>query len=356
MNTQASGNTGSLFGWLVVLAAVAASGCGGSDSPAGAATRVVVYCAHDREFAEEILNEFGRSTGMEVMVRYDTEANKAVGLYEDLMREATQPRCDVHWNNEILATIRLQKQGLLAPYASSAGSGLPPKYRAADATWHGFAARARVILVNTELAAKKDWPVGLADLTRPHWRGRVAMAKPQFGTTASEAACLFQAWGEEKARAFYKDIHANGVHLVPGNKQVAVGVGRGQFAAGLTDTDDAMAEVEAGKPVALIFPDQASPAGSRRGTLFLPNTVAVIRGCPNPEGARRLVDFLLSPEVEAKLAACKSRQIPLNPAVRAKLPREMAPLRTARPLEVDYAQAADLWPKVQAFLTREFAR
>jgi iron(III) transport system substrate-binding protein len=326
--------------------------------------RLVVYCAHDREFAEEILEDFARASGLEVLPRYDTEANKAVGLYEDLIRESERPRCDVHWNNEILATIRLQKRGLLEPYRSPAAAAfgsLPPQFRADDDSWHAFAARARIILVNTELVPKRDWPAGLKDLTQPRWRNRLALAKPQFGTTATEATCLFQAWGEEAGRAFYKKLKMNGVHIVAGNKQVAVGVGQGQFAAGLTDTDDAMAEIDAGRPVAIIFPDRAatvpgSTEAEKRGTLFLPNTVAVIRGCPHPDGARKLVDFLLSPEVEAKLAACKSRQIPLNPSVRAALPKEIETPRTVRSLAVDFAGAAELWPDVQSFLVREFAR
>src|SRR6516164_9253980 len=278
---------------------IAFAGCGNSEPDSG---RVVVYCAHDREFAEEILEDFSRQTGLKVLARYDTEANKAVGLYEDLVREKARPRCDVHWNNEILATIRLQEQGMLQPYASPAAEPFPEAFKAADHSWHAFAARARILLINTKLVSKSDQPTSLRDLTGAAWKGRVAMAKPQFGTTASEAACLFQAWGQEKARALYKDLHANSVHLVAGNKQVAVGVGQGQFAAGLTDTDDAMAEVEAGNPVALVYPDAAADKNSKFGTLFLPNTVAVIRGCPNREGAKKLVDFLLSPEVEAKLA------------------------------------------------------
>src|ERR1019366_2421809 len=67
-------------------------------------SRVVVYCAHDREFANDILKQFAQESGLAVDISYDTEANKSVGLYDNLVREASQPRCDVHWNNEILAT------------------------------------------------------------------------------------------------------------------------------------------------------------------------------------------------------------------------------------------------------------
>jgi iron(III) transport system substrate-binding protein len=338
--------------FLLALLVLPLSGC--SCQP-----RVVVYCAHDREFSESILHDFTAQTNLRIAPRFDNEANKAVGLYEDLIREASAPRCDVHWNNEILATIRLQRKGLLAPYQSPAAKPFPAVFKARDHTWTAFAARARVLLLNTEVMAKRgiprvQWPRCLEDLTDKRWEGQVAMAKPFAGTTATQAACLFQAWGKEDAKKFYKALRANGVKLVAGNKQVAEGVGQGQFAVGLTDTDDAMLEVDAKHPVEIIFPDADAPRDSRRGVLFIPNTVAVIEGCPNPVGARQLVDYLLSPEVETKLAKSGSRQIPLNPNVKADLPPQMRTPAQVTVLPVDFERAADLWEETQAFLKEQF--
>jgi iron(III) transport system substrate-binding protein len=317
---------------------------------------VVLYCSQDREFAEEVLQDFHTQTGIAVLPRFDTEANKSVSLYHDLVREADHPRCDVHWNNEIIATIRLQKKGLLEPYASPAAKPFPEQFKARDHTWHAFAARARILIVNTRLVPMKERPRSILDLTQPKWKGKIALAKPQFGTTATHAACLFQSWGAKKAKKFFRDLKDNDVRLVAGNKQVAEGVGNGKFAFGLTDTDDAMAEVRAGNPVEIIFPDQDKHGEFSTGTLFLPNTLALIRGSPNPEGGKKLIDFLLSPEVEKKLALSESAQIPLNPQVRVQLPPQMAPARTARQMHVDFAAAAELWEESQAFLTRLFGR
>jgi iron(III) transport system substrate-binding protein len=124
---------------------------------------------------------------------------------------------------------------------------------------------------------------------------------------------------------------------------------------GLTDTDDAFGELEAGRPVALIFPDRDAAPDSKLGVLFIPNTVAILKGSPNPHGARKLVDYLLSPEVEAALAKSGSKQIPLNPNAKAELPKEMEEARTARRLPVDFERAAELWEEVQTFLRAEFA-
>ena len=139
----------------------------------------------------------------------------------------------------------------------------PTTFKAKDGTWYGFAARARIIIVNTKLVPEADRPKGIKDLLDPKWKGKIGIAKPLFGTTATHAACLFAAWGDEKAKAFFRDLKANGVQVFSGNKQVATAVGSGQIAFGMTDTDDAMGEIDAGSPVAIIYPDR-DPGSSAR--------------------------------------------------------------------------------------------
>jgi iron(III) transport system substrate-binding protein len=338
---------------LALMAGLTLTGCPRSRP------RVVLYCAQDRDFAVGVLKEFTGDTGLDVTPKFDTEANKSVGLYNEIVAEKGRPRCDVFWNNEILNTIRLQQQGLLEPYDSPAAKPYPDWARAKDHTWHAFAGRARVLIVNTKLLAEKDHPKSLLDLTQPRYKGKVVMAKPQFGTTATQAACLFEVLGEEKARTFFTGLKANDVHLAPGNKQVAEWVGRGRTSTGkpavigTTDTDDAIDEVRARRDVAILFPDSAG--GGRMGTLFIPNTLMRIKGSPNADGAKKLIDYLLGPEVEKKLAEGPSAQIPLNPEVEAKLPPAIEAGRKAKAMRVDWLKAAELWDKSQEFLTREFA-
>jgi len=339
----------SIRSWMLpVLILSFVAGC------AGPRERVIVYSAQDPEFADELFRSFSARTGIATDAKYDTEANKSVSLYAELVNEKDRPRCDVWWNNEILGTIRLDRQGLLEPYASSAAEGYPASTHSANHTWQAFASRPRVLLVNTDLVAKKDWPASILDLTQPKWKNLVALAKPQFGTTATQAACLFEVLGPAKAKEYYLGLKNNGVHIVAGNKQVAEGVSSGQFAVGMTDGDDAIIEVEAKRPVTIIFPDADRPKSDRMGTLFIPNTLSVIKGASHDVTAHRLVDYLLSPQVEEKLAQAQSHQFPMNPKAHGKLP---AQFRTdAKPMDVNFEKAADLWDETQKFLRDECAR
>jgi len=313
-------------------------------------SEVVVYTALDSEFSTPILHRFTAASDITVLPKFDAESTKTIGLAEAIMAEKDRPRCDVFWNNEILHTLRLKRLGLLDAYQPPIAKEYPAAYRDPEGYWHGFAARARVLIVNTKLVSKRERPTSILALADPKWRGRVAMAKPLFGTTATHAACLFTLWGDRRAKEFFQKVKRNDVQILSGNKQVAMAVAGGRAAFGLTDTDDAIGELEKGMPVAIVYPDQE--AGGL-GTLFIPNTLAIIRGGPNPAAARRLVDYLLSPEVEAILAAGPSAQIPLNPNVQA--PDRVKTPRTIRAMKVDFNDAAEKWDAAAKFLRDEFA-
>jgi len=320
-------------------------GCWSSSAP-----EVIVYTALDSEFSEPILKDFTAEKGIAVRAKFDVESTKTVGLTNAIFAESGRPRCDVFWNNEILHTLRLEQEDLLDVYRPPIAKEYPESARSPEGTWHGFAARARVLIVNKRIAADQR-PTSIHDLTDPKWKGRACIAKPLFGSTATHAACLFAYWGDEKAKDFFRRVKANDVAILSGNKQVAVAVAAGEYAFGLTDTDDAVIEIKSAEPAtaAIVYPDQGEDG---IGTLFFPNTLAIIKGGPNAEHARRLVDYLLSRQIEARLAAGRSAQIPLNPNVEAETQVETP--RTIKAMRVDFPTAAEKWDTVSAFLKAEF--
>jgi iron(III) transport system substrate-binding protein len=276
----------------------------------GQQAAVVVYTALDQIYSEPILQEFEIQTGIKVKVMYDTEAAKTVGLVNKIIAEKDNPQCDVFWNNEFLRTIVLQEKGLLQPYVSPAAADIPDEFKDPDGFWTGFAARTRVIIYNTELVDSSEAPRSIFDFLDPRWRSEAGIAKPLFGTTASHVAALYQSLGFEKARAFLVALKKNNVRVFDGNAVVKNMVGDGEVKIGLTDSDDANIGLEQGKPIAIIYPDQDS-----LGTFFIPNTVCMIKDCPHPDAARKLIDFLLSRKVEETLSTSLSQQIPVRDGI-----------------------------------------
>ena len=292
---------------------------GGSDS-------LVVYCAHDSVYADQILKEFERQTGIHVDVRYDTEATKSLGLINLILQERRQPRCDVFWNNELLGTMDLQSQGVLEPYRGTGWKRLPDKYRDADGHWVGFGARLRVMIVNARQISADEETVQSLFAFEP---SRAAVAKPLFGTTLTHYTVLWREWGPERLKDWHRDLRLRGVREVDGNGAVKDLVAQGVCDAGLTDTDDFFVAIDDGRPVEMlpvrlpVEPHADTDREPRTATICIPNTAAIIRGTKQREAARKLVDFLASAETELALARSKSRQVPLGPVDEAQLPDEV---------------------------------
>ena len=87
------------------------------------------------------------------------------------------------------------------------------------------------------------------------------------------------------------------VRIVDGNSVVRDLVARGDVKVGLTDTDDVNVALEDGQPIAMVLPDKDG-----LGVPVMPNMVSLIANAPHPADARRLIDYLLSPDVERQLA------------------------------------------------------
>lgn len=314
---------------------------------------VIVYSALDEDFAYPILDAFERSIDNQcgVVAKYDVESTKTVGLAQQIIAEAESPRCDVFWNNEILHTVRLQKKGLLEPHAWNVPRDWPADMIASDGTWCGFAARARVLLINTKRLPDPDqWPTSVAELADPKWANDCAMARPLFGTTATHFAVMREQIGSDATLELLRTIKAN-ASIVSGNKQVAQAVSAGRVAWGLTDTDDAFIEVELGYPVDIVFPDQQP---SQPGTLRIPNTVAILKGAPHPVAAGQLVDYLVTPQTEDRLAMGRSSQIQIHRDV--KFPPPVLPTTPVRWMRVDFEAAAEGWTEWANTLVTIFAR
>lgn len=297
---------GAVAGVLLALAAFVTS-CAKGD-----ANEVVVYCALDQVFSEDLLRQFEKESGIRIRAEFDVEASKTVGLVKRIREEKNRPRCDVFWNNEVAHTVSLANEGLLASYASPSAADIPAAFKDAQDRWTGFAARARVFIVNTELA-KPEEIHGLADLVDPKWKGKVCMARPLTGTTLTHVTALYAMRGEAWTNDFLGKVASAEVNLVTGNGHVMRLVREGQMAWGLTDTDDFNVARMAGYPVAMVYPDQEDAAhADAAGTLLIPNSVCVLKDAPHPEQARKLVDFILSKRVEEALARADGAQIPVR--------------------------------------------
>jgi iron(III) transport system substrate-binding protein len=322
--------------WVPVLAGVALIGavaCGSRGSDSSAARTVTIYVSTDRVFSEPILREYERRTGVLVNAVYDTEETKSTGLANRLIAERNRPQADVFWSNEPVRTLVLKSRHVLAPYRAPNAAGIPAALIDPEGYWTGFSARIRVIAYNTKQVKPEEAPRSVLELADPKWKGEVAIADPRFGSTSFHVAALYAVLGDEKVDTFFRALKDNQVRVVDGNSVVRDLVVRGDVKVGLTDTDDVNVAIERGQPIAMVLPDKDG-----LGVPVMPNMVSLIANAPHPEEGRKLIDYLLSPDVERMLAQSEAVQIPLHTGVPG--PKNIPAIDSFKPMTLDYAKAA----------------
>lgn len=327
----------------ILILALAGGACRSSDSTTTDRRTVTIYVSTDRVFSEPVLREYERRSGVKVNPVYDTEETKSTGLANRLLAEKARPQADVFWSNEPIRTLVLKSRDVLAPYKSASAEGIPAALRDPEGYWTGFSARMRVIAYNTKLVKPGDAPASVFDLADPKWRGQVAIADPRFGSTSFHVAALYAIAGDQKMDDFFRRLKENGVRVVDGNSVVRDLVVRGEVKVGLTDTDDVNVALEDGQPIAMVLPDREG-----LGVPVMPNMVSFIANAPHPEEGRRLIDYLLSSDVERQLAQSAAVQIPLHAGVPG--PKNIPSIDTFKPMTLDYAKAASRVEDVTARL------
>lgn len=327
-----------LFIKMIVLFMLILTACSHSSN------EVIVYCTVDQVFSDPILRDFEKETGIKVKAVYDTEETKSTGVMNRLIAEKDNPQCDVFWSGDPVRNSVLQTNGITDSYQSEQTNLIAEYFKEKDNNWTGFSARARVLIYNKNLIATDSLPQSVFDFTDPAYKGQFAIANPLFGTTTFHIAALFVNLGDEKAKQWMNDLKANGVVIAASNGDVKKRVMNGELAFGLTDTDDAFEAQKESDAVDFVFLDQQ---GSDIGTLIMPNALSLIKGCPNTENGKKLMNYLLSKETEIKLAK-SCAQMPLIKGT--ELPDNVPSLDNIKSMNIDYDITSEKLRDIQPWL------
>jgi iron(III) transport system substrate-binding protein len=305
---------------------------------------IVVYVSEDQVFSEPILRDFEEDTGIRVMAVYDTEETKSTGVMNRLIAEKGNPQADVYWANEPIRAIVLKQRGISVPYFSHNTEGIPANFKDPQGYWTGFSARARVLIVNEEGLINHS-PTSIFAYTDERWKDKGVIANPLFGTTTSWVAALFTIWDEDKARDFMERMKENSTKISTSNGESTMLVANKEFVFSLVDSDDATNAIRDGKPVMQIYPDQEE---GELGCLVLPNAAVLIKGGPNPENGKKLIDYILSSQTERKLAFADCAQIPLHKGV--ETPNDVIKIEELEIMKVDFEAVAEKLQEIQPYL------
>ncbi|MBV9468672.1 MAG: substrate-binding domain-containing protein [Abitibacteriaceae bacterium] len=306
------------------------AGCHRSAAPArSASNRVVLYCSVDDVYAKPIIQDVEKKTGLRIDTLYDTEAAKTAGLANRIRAERNRPQGDVFWSSALLQTLLLKREGLLQAYQSPAAQDIPPAFKDPQGAWTGMGARARLIVFHKQNGLRP--PRSLQDLIGVHGTG---ISNPQFGSASDWVAALAARWGVEKTLNYFRSLSRNGVRSLPGNSVVAEKVAHGELQYGVTDTDDFLEQSHRTGTILTLSP----PAPN---TVLVPVSVAMLKGAPHPEAARKLIDALCAPAIEQELVMKMPGVLPLRSQ---SVPKEVAAIKGITQLASSAPNDTARWP------------
>lgn len=290
---------------LVSLIAVAVlAGCGGGEE----APREVVLVTHDSfAVSKPVLRTFERETGLTLRILQAGDAGEALNR---ALLTAGDPEGDVFFGVDNNLLSRALAEDLFEPYESRELAHVDPRY-VLDEEHRITPVDHGEVCLNVD----RDWfatrglapPSGFDELAEPRYRGLLVVENPATSTPGLAFLLATIAHnGEDGWQAYWRGLRANDVLVVDGWEEAYTA--RFSGSAGSKGNRPIVVSYASSPPAEVIFagkPLDEAPTAVVESSCFRQVELAgILRGARNEEGARKLIDFMLSPAFQ--------RDIPLS--------------------------------------------
>ena len=314
------------------------------------AQEVNIYNSRHYNTDRVIYETFTKSTGIKVNI---IEGNHDE-LIQRMKSEGASSPADLFITVDAGRLAAAAKEGLLASVTSPALDAVkvPSNLRDPNGAWWGLSSRARIVVYARD-RVKPDQIKNYEDLAKPEWKGRVLTRSGTHPYSLALTASIIEAQGEEKTEEWVKGLVANLARPPQGGDtdQIrAVAVGEGDVAiantyyVGKLITSAKQEDREVASKIGVIFPNQ-----DNRGTHVNLSGAGVVKTSKNQENARKLLEYLLSPEAQ-RLFADGNMEYPVNPAVQPH--PELVKLGTFKAADVNAAAFAAYTPQALRIMDR----
>ncbi len=272
-----------------------------------AAQEVTVLCNYEVDWCEAMKAAYEKTTGQKaVFIRRSDGESLA-----QIRAEKANPRADVYHAAESASAKALAAEGLLEAYKSPNVADLHDwAQRIAEENKYFQTPIYTGVLgygYNTELLAKYKMPEPKCwkDLVNPAYKNEIQMANPgTSGTAFNMVSTILQLMGEDEGFKFLAAMNKNVNQYTRSGSAGIRAAGKGETTIGITFLHDSVAQTVQGYPVKTVAPCE--------GTGYEIISSSIIKGGPNPEGAKKWMDFVLSPAGQNVALTVGKFQIPSN--------------------------------------------
>ena len=265
----------------------------------GFAAEVNVFSARHYDSDIQLYKKFTAKTGIKVNV----VSGKDKALQKRITEEGTDSKADIYITADAGRLGAFDSKGMFQNSMTTAiKASVPKNFRATN--WTGIAKRARIMYYSPERVDANELNgmtyEGLAD---PKWKGRVVIRQSNNIYNQSLVASLVKNNGKKATCEWSKGVVANMARDSKGNDRaqiLAVAAGEADLAVANTyylalmlSGKKGAEQQAAAKKVLPFFPNQGD-----RGTHMNISGGGVLKNSPNPENAKKLLEFLLTKEAQ----------------------------------------------------------
>jgi iron(III) transport system substrate-binding protein len=262
------------------------------------AETINVYSARKENLIKPLLDKFATVNDVEV----NLISAGADELLKRLEVEGSASPADIFITVDAARLAQAKVAEVLQPIKSEwIEAHVPTHLQDTDKQWVGLSLRARPIFY-VKNKVKPDEITTVEQLTDPKWKGRICIRSSSNVYNQSLVASLISHLGKEAATEWAKGLVANFAQPPSGGdtdqlKAAAAGVcdiaiANSYYYARLL-TSDNPDNVAVGEKLGVIWPNQAE---GDRGVHVNVSGAAITKASKNPEGAAKLIEFLLSPD------------------------------------------------------------
>jgi len=256
-----------------------------------------IHSPLNERIIKPIIKEFQESTGIQVkylsggtMEVLKTMDNKQDKYLMDVMWGGSSEYLDLYKN-------------LFEPYTSIYEDKIQQENNEADNYYLGYYILPIVLIYNTKIVSPEEVPKSWEDVLDPKWKGKLAFADPNNSGSAFMALSFLLNLNQSDTliksdNTGFKNNWNNAEMLIRNidgknlakSSEVYEGVAKGDFAIGISMEEAAIAYLNKGEDLGIVY--------LKEGTPILTDSIALMKDAKNKDNAKLFIDFVLSKKVQ----------------------------------------------------------
>ena len=297
--------------------------------PATTSRRLLVYTPHGQDLLRDFVNRY-KEKYPDADVQFLDMGSREI--LERVRVERNRPQADLWWGASHTTFQTAAEENLLAEFRPSWADKVPETSRDPQGRWFGTYETPQVIAYNSDAVPAADAPRDWDDVLDPKWHDKILIRNPNPSDTmrAIFGAMIWRfqkdTGSPEKGFEWLRKLDANVHEYTADGTLMMQKLARREGLITLWDMPDVrLYKEQKNFPVAYNLPASGTPV--------ITDGIAIIRGGPNEEEARRFYEFVTTPE-SLTYAAHKYYRIPVRTDLdRSQLPAWMNEHFTRMPLD-----------------------